>query len=100
MLRITTFEDAGTSTMKLEGKIAGPWVAEFAHTWQSLAASLGPRKLRLDLRSVSFVDPAGQQLLREIYRQTHAEFLADSPLVAYFVEQATNGSSQHAGEGD
>jgi len=93
MLKITTSEDAQTSTMKLEGKIAGPWVPEFGRTWDSLAASLGSRRLRLDLRGVTYVDAAGQQLLRKIYEQTHAEFLADSPLVAYFVAQATKNSN-------
>jgi anti-anti-sigma regulatory factor len=99
MLKITTSEDAQTSTMKLEGKIAGAWVPEFSRSWDSLAASLGSRQARLDLRGVTFVDAAGQQLLRQIYEQTRAEFLADSPLVAYFVAQATQHSSNHAGEG-
>lgn len=99
MLKITTHEDAQASTMKLEGKIAGPWVVELGRIWQSLVPSLGSRRLRLDLCGVTYVDAAGQELLREIYQKNHAEFLADSPLVAYFVAQATRPSSNNGSKG-
>lgn len=97
MLRITTSNGSQTSTMKLEGKLAGPWVAELSRSWACVAASLGSRKLCVDLRGVTYVDAAGQQLLREIYQKAGAEFLADSPLVTYFVEQATRHSSNNRG---
>jgi hypothetical protein len=36
MLRITVQEDAKEHVIRLEGKIVGPWVEEFARTWRSL----------------------------------------------------------------
>jgi hypothetical protein len=99
MLRITIQEGAKDQTIKLEGKIVGPWVEEFKRSWDSLAPSLGSRKLHLDLRGVAFVDAKGQQLLREIYRATNACFLADSPLTRYFAEDAMHHSCNREEEG-
>ena len=89
MLRITIQDEAQSPTIKLEGKIVGPWVLELRRTWQSFAPSLGSRELSLDLRGVNFVDAEGRKLLREIYQESSAHFLADSPLTAYFADLAT-----------
>ena len=88
MLRITVQEDANEHVIRLEGKIIGPWVEEFARTWRSQERSRGNKDLRLDLRGVGFVDGNGQRLLHEIYQKTHASFLADSPLTHYFANEA------------
>ena len=74
--------------MKLEGKMAGPWVEECRQAWLALAPSLRAKKLTLDLRGITFVDDSGAQLLRDMYRETHAEMFTDSPLTSYFAEQA------------
>jgi len=74
--------------MKLEGRMVEPWVTECKRAWLALQSSLAPKKLALDLRGVTFVDEAGLQLLREIYRATRAEMIATSPLTKHFAEQA------------
>jgi hypothetical protein len=73
--------------MRLEGKVIGPWVEECKRAWESIRADLGSKKLRLDLREVTFVGDSGTALLREIYRRSNAEVLADSPLTKYFAER-------------
>lgn len=88
MLRITVHNSDKAQTILLEGKISGPWVEEFGRTWHSLAATLGAKKLQLDLRSVDFVDAKGSQLLRDIYKETKAFFLTDSPLTQHFADAA------------
>lgn len=88
MLRITIHENQKVHTIKLEGKITGPWVEELERTWTSLAPVLGSEELQLDLRDVAFADARGRQLLREIYQKTHARFLSNSPLTTYFAEEA------------
>jgi ABC-type transporter Mla MlaB component len=88
MLRITVHNGETTQTILLEGKISGPWVEEFAHAWHRLTPALGAKKLQLDLRNVDFVDAKGTQLLRDIYRQSKACFLTDSPLTQYFADVA------------
>lgn len=74
--------------MKLEGRMVGPWVEECRRAWLSLQSSLSARRLALDLCGVTFVDESGLDLLREIYRTTHADMLTNSPLTRHFAEQA------------
>jgi anti-anti-sigma regulatory factor len=88
MLKITVHEDQRMHTIKLDGRIGGPWVEELERTSAALAASLGSKKLLLDLRDVTFADGNGRKLLREIYQETHAAFLTDSPLTKYFADEA------------
>jgi anti-anti-sigma regulatory factor len=95
MLRITVHNNDKTQTILLEGKIAGPWVEEFDRTWHSLAPALGAKKLQLDLRNVDFVDAKGTQLLSDIYRETKAFFLTDSPLTQHFADAAMRSSRKH-----
>ena len=78
----------------------GPWVEELNRTWHSLSSSVGSRELRLDLRSVSFVDGKGRDLLRAIYKKTNACFLTDSPLTEYFAEDAMRQSPKDGEEGE
>jgi len=99
MLRITVQESEKAQSIKLEGKIVGPWVEELNSTWHSLKRSPGAMEVCLDLRGVSFVDAKGRQLLREIYRKTNARFLADSPLTRYFAEEAMQQSPNDGEEG-
>ena len=99
MLKITVQKSEGAETIKLEGKIAGPWVEELNRTWHALAPSLGCKQLELDMRGVGFVDGKGRQLLREIYQHTNTCFLADSPLTQYFADDAMRRSPKDGEEG-
>jgi ABC-type transporter Mla MlaB component len=56
MLRITQTGD----TLKLEGKLVGPWVGAL----REVSASAG--QVWLDLSAVSFIDTAGLTLLRDL----------------------------------
>ncbi len=100
MLKITVHNSNKTQTIQLEGKITGPWVAEFDRTWHSLAPALGSKKLQLDLRSVDFIDAKGTRLLHDIYRETRACFLTDSPLTQYFADVAMGKSQKDGEQGD
>ena len=95
MLRITVHNSDKTQTILLEGKISGPWVQEFDRTWHSLAPTLGAKKLQVDLRSVDFVDAEGTQLLCDIYRESKAFFLTDSPLTQHFADAAMSSSRKN-----
>jgi hypothetical protein len=99
MLRITIEDHRNAQTIKLEGKIIGAWVEELQRTWADLAPSLGSKKLQLDLRGVAFADDKGRKLLREIFQETHAGFLTNSPLTKYFADDAMQPRTQkHEGE--
>jgi anti-anti-sigma regulatory factor len=88
VLRISMSDDTPVATLKVEGRLVGPWARELEKTWQELWASAKQKSLRLDLRGVSFVDSDGARILREIVKVTRAEVWADSPLTQYFANQA------------
>ena len=69
MLRITTTNVGEKVTLKLEGKLSGPWVEEFARCWRSSADIHKNQGLVVDLSGVTFVDPEGKKLLCAISTQ-------------------------------
>ncbi len=80
MLRIThTRGHDSISTLRLEGKLLGPWVTELARSCNELPCS--PDCLRLDLSAVTFVDGPGVALLRDLIGRG-ATLAACSGLVA------------------
>jgi ABC-type transporter Mla MlaB component len=80
MLRITHAQgNDSTSTLRLEGKLLGPWVAELARSCNELPCA--PDCLRLDLSTVTFVDEPGLALLRDLLGRG-ATLAACSGLVA------------------
>lgn len=88
MLRISMNHESALATLKVEGRVVGPWAAELGRTWRSLWALSKQPTLQLDLRGVTYVDSNGARILREIVRSTGAEIFADSPLTQYFANQA------------
>ena len=80
MLRISQAQGHDSIwTLKLEGKLVGPWVTELARSCNELPCS--PGCLRLDLSAVTFVDGAGVALLRDLLGRG-ATLAACSGLVA------------------
>lgn len=80
MLRITSSTKDGTVWLKIEGKLVGPWVDECR-----AACARGTdqrRRLALDLSEVTFVDPDGVHLLRELVEQG-----VDIPVCSNFVAE-------------
>jgi anti-anti-sigma regulatory factor len=97
-MRVTIHQhDAEHVTLQVEGKIAGPHVPVLHRAWQDLAASIGQRRLRVDLRGVTHVDGTGRNLLADMHARAGAEFLADTPLTKYFAEQAQQSGGMISG---
>lgn len=63
MLRIEQSQEGETIIIRVEGRVAGPWVAELRRVLMSLAGA--PSSVALDLASVEYVDASGEQLLRD-----------------------------------
>ncbi len=63
MLRIDQRRDGNTIVIKVEGGVAGPWVAELGRALASLGGTA--TDVALDLSAVGYVDSGGEQLLRE-----------------------------------
>jgi anti-anti-sigma regulatory factor len=100
MLKITTSETPEEVVITLEGRIAGPWVAELIRIWVETAPRIASRKLSLDLRNVTYADVSGKQALIDIYGQTGAELVASTSWTQYLVEAIKNSSAEHAVEAE
>ncbi|MGA2133854.1 MAG: TolC family protein [Bryobacteraceae bacterium] len=86
MLRITIQESARSTTLKLEGKLTGPWVRELERTWRATAAGSPSSGLIIDLADVGYIDCAGRDLLTHMH-QSGAELVARSPLNQCIIDQ-------------
>jgi hypothetical protein len=89
MLRITVVESSARAvTLRVEGRIAGPWLEELRTTCK-LDTSPDPVQLYLELEDVSFADAAGVAYLKEL-REQGVGFLQVSP---FLTELFKNDSS-------
>lgn len=91
-LRITIHENETAIEVILEGRLAGPWVAELSRAWRETAPRLGGRKLSIDLRAVTYSDLDGTQALRGIFAQTNAELIASTPLTKYLAYEISRSN--------
>jgi len=62
----------------------GACVPELERFWNTLAPSMGMKKLCLDIRGVAYLDGKGKQVLKDILTATGAEIRADSLLTKQF----------------
>jgi hypothetical protein len=97
VLRITLEEKSDAVVLKLEGRLAGPWVAELGRLWEEKSPVLAQKKLSLDLRETTFADAGGILILKAIYSQTGAAILSGTPWTQYLAEEVANTNSQPAG---
>ena len=80
MLRISQAQGHDSIwTLRLEGKLVGPWVTELARSCNELPSPTD--RLRLDLSAVTFADAPGVALLRDLLARG-ATLAACSGLVA------------------
>ena len=68
MLRIQIEEQCEAVTIRLEGRLSGPWVTELDRCWQLMLAGQSCKSLIVTLEAVTYVDGAGEQLLWEMHR--------------------------------
>jgi hypothetical protein len=68
-----------TRTLKLEGKLLGPWVGELESAYRT--SQVSPDRVRLDLLGLTFVDAEGVRFLDGLIRDG-ARVIACSGFVA------------------
>ena len=88
MLRITAQDNPRVLTLRLEGRLEGPWAAELEKCWKETLATLSRPKLRVDLTGVTSIDAAGKARLAAMHREG-AEFIAVDRLMKAVVEEIT-----------
>jgi hypothetical protein len=95
VLKITTEVTPKNIALRLEGAIAGPWVAEFRRAWHSVAQLLTFNELSLDFREVTRIDAKGRELLAEILSETNADVQTSSLLIESYVREARQQNQQN-----
>ena len=88
MLKITTHTNTQSTTLQLEGRLAGPWVEELERCWVSTVSTKTRCPLSVDLSAVTYVDAEGKDLLSKIY-QAGAELVASGCLTNCVVKEIT-----------
>ena len=86
MLKITTLIHAESTTFKLEGRLAGPWVQELERCWDSVVGTMTTHPLTIDLSAVTYVDSGGKDLLKKIHQQG-AKLIASGCLTSCIVNE-------------
>ena len=86
MLKITTLIHAESTTLRLEGRLAGPWVQELKRCWDSIVGTMTTHPLTVDLSAVTYVDSDGKDLLKKIHRQG-AKLIASGCLTRCLVNE-------------
>jgi anti-anti-sigma regulatory factor len=69
MLRITVDKNSRCRVIRVEGKLAGPWVEELERTWRIVTAESAECKVSVDLTDVIFVGEEGKRLLELMYEE-------------------------------
>lgn len=89
MLKITEQKDEATQRVALviEGRLAGPWVAELEAYCRGVSENR-QRRTMIDLTGVTFIDAAGRALLARLW-QDGAELRASGCLTRCVVEEIT-----------
>ena len=89
MLRITTDDNTRVRTLRLEGRLEGPWAALLEKCWRKTVAAAARRKaFRVDMSGVSFIDAAGRRVIAAMHKDG-VEFTADDALTKAMIEEIT-----------
>lgn len=101
MLRITTDETPQALTLRLEGRLDGPWVAVLAECWHRALPDAEGRQVRVDLNGVTFVDLRGKAQLAEMHARGAQLLAGDLEIDAIVTEirGANRGATHGLNEG-
>ena len=73
-------------TLRVEGKLSGPWVEELENAWRKARAEAPAEHIIADLSGVTFVDSEGRSLLERMLQQG-AELRADRLLPRFVINE-------------
>ena len=69
MLKVTVERGDKVATLKLEGKLSGPWVDEAAKAWSDVIGGIAAKDVIVGLSGVTFIDEEGKKLLGQMLRR-------------------------------
>jgi hypothetical protein len=67
MLRFSYYRSDDGEEWSLCGRLAGPWVDELRSFWQRIREHVPLAHTVVELKEVTFIDEAGEQLLAEMH---------------------------------
>jgi hypothetical protein len=75
MLRVSYSDNSAEQRWSLCGALTGPWVDELRSSWRQARHRTQQANAVIDLRNVTFIDEAGEELLQEM-QSAGAELIA------------------------
>ncbi len=69
MLKITLEQNSRSTTLRVEGRLAGPWVHELEQAWRTASPEAADGRVAVDLTDVTFVGEEGKALLETMHAQ-------------------------------
>lgn len=91
MLKVTIKKADSMETWELEGKLSGAWVKELERCWKQ-RLNLAGVPLQLHLKTVSYIDSAGKQLLVEMHGR-EVQIIGCGCMTKAVVEEITRPAS-------
>lgn len=86
MLKISFSETTVEERWILAGHLSGVWVSELRTSWKKYHRTNEGRKCIVDLKEVTFIDRAGERLLR-VLRDQGAQFISGGCYIRHIVDQ-------------
>jgi outer membrane protein len=88
MLKVTKETVGREIRLKVEGKLAGPWLEEFRDCWLANSGMAKNQPLVVDLTGVTFIDAQGKQLLGWIH-QAGGKLVGTGLMTKSIIEELT-----------
>jgi hypothetical protein len=63
VLKITIVDTGAEQKLKVEGKVAEPWVSELELAWHQIQQARRGRRIEVDLSAMTFIDATGEAAL-------------------------------------
>jgi anti-anti-sigma regulatory factor len=69
MLKISIEKSQKCTTLRLEGRLARPWVDELDRAWRAASTDPTDGRIAVDLSEVTFICEEGKRLLEQMHAQ-------------------------------
>ena len=89
MFRATVERNGERVTLRIEGRLSGPCLAELEQCCSQLSNGNGQHRVVVDLKEVTFVSGQGKQLLERLCR-AGAELTGDGLMTRALVDEITH----------
>jgi outer membrane protein TolC len=97
MLKVTKETVGREIWLRVEGKLAGPWLEEFRDCWLANSGMAGDQPLVVDLSGLTFIDAQGKQLLGWIH-QAGGRLVGTGLMTKSIIEELTGPGKAQSGK--